>query len=262
METPICDFVRAYAAGNPARMHMPGHKGEALLGPEMLDLTEIEGFDDLHQPTGLIQKEQKRLAKASGARESFLLVGGSSAGVKAAICSQTRQKDKILLARNAHKSAYHAVYFNDLKPLYLYPSMENAQYQIPGPIPPSQVKEAMAKSGVKVVCITSPSYEGILSDIRSIADIVHENGGLLIVDEAHGAHLSYLAPYADGELVKSAVNLGADIVIQSLHKTLPAMTQTAVLYVGGDRREEPDPNEDYHESMLDIIKGFFLCQLR
>ncbi len=246
----LYEALKQLAGSDRYPFHMPGHKrnlpDEAGFFDRIakIDITEIEDFDNLHDARGLIEEEQKRLAKLAGVKKSFLLVGGSSAGVMAAICSQTGFGDPIVLARNAHKSAYHGVYVNGLKPFYLYPEMpdnsleknkEAGICEIPGPIRGDQVKKMLEKSGAKVVCITSPSYEGILSDIKAIADVVHENGGILIVDEAHGAHLSYLAPYAKDELPGSAATLGADLVIQSLHKTLPTLTQTAVLHICSDR---------------------------
>lgn len=213
--------------------HMPGHKRMPLYSPfdraYELDITEIEGFDNLHHPQEILKQEMEFAAQLYQTEETFFLVNGSSCGVLAAIMAQTRLADSIILARNSHKSAYHAVYLNRLKSHYVYP-MKSANDLPLGPVTENSIKEALLTTHAKVVFITSPTYEGIVSNIRAIADIVHENGGILIVDEAHGAHFRYNEAFP-----KSAVNQGADIVIQSLHKTMPTFTQTALLHVCSKR---------------------------
>ena len=228
--------------------HMPGHKRNLpsdfglLKDIAGIDITEIEGFDNLHDAGGLIQREQERAAAIFNVRESFFLVGGSSAGVIAAICSQTRPGDGILLARNCHKSAYYAAYLNDLSTCYTYPGVDEA-CEMAGPVSAGDIEEKMDEYGIRVVCITSPTYEGVVSDVARISEVVHEKGGILIVDEAHGAHLHPLhhlnavVPETDGgcPFPESAAQLGADLVIESLHKTMPALTQTALLHVCSGR---------------------------
>ncbi len=258
----LYDSLTDLAVSGRYPFHMPGHKrrltGDFGIFNEIakIDVTEIEGFDNLHAPSGVIKREQERAASVFGAKESFFLVGGSSAGVMAAICSQTKQGETLLMSRNSHRSAYHAAYLNGLRTVYLYPPQlflqepgqqpegENgAFYGIAGPIRPADVEAAMKKSDAKAVCIVSPTYEGVISDIRGIADVVHQRGGILIVDEAHGAHLHVLHQFTESEQGRkyqglfpdSATLQGADIVIQSLHKTLPALTQTAILHICSDR---------------------------
>ena len=132
------------------------------------------------------------------------------------------------MARNSHKSAYHAVVLNQLEPVYLYPE-EVPEFQIPGGIEPEQVERALLEHPeIRAVFVTSPTYEGIVSDIQGIAATAHRHGAALIVDEAHGAHL----PFGDGNYFPDgALQEGADLVIQSLHKTLPSLTQTAILHL-------------------------------
>lgn len=210
-------------------MHMPGHKRNTgllqMVNPYSIDITEIEGFDDLHQADGILKNLSERLQKLYGAGRSFPLVNGSTAGILAGISAAVNPGDRILLARNCHKAVYHAVLIRGLEPVYLYPD-EIHGTPVNGGISAAQVEKLLITyHGTKLVVITSPTYEGIVSDIKGISEIVHKYGALLLVDEAHGAHFGFHEDFP-----QSAVMLGADIVIQSLHKTLPSFTQTAVLH--------------------------------
>lgn len=211
--------------------HMPGHKRKehALMDPYSMDITEIEGFDNLHEPEGILLEGKERLAELYGAKESFFLVNGSTCGLLAAISAATRRGDTILMARNCHKAVYHAVELSELKTEYLYPFITKEGIQ--GSIHPEDVEEALQKHPeIKAVILTSPTYDGVLSDVRTIAGMVHEKNIPLIVDEAHGAHLGFSESFP-----ASAVSEGADVVIQSFHKTLPSLTQTAVLHRMSER---------------------------
>ncbi len=210
-------------------MHMPGHKRNIRLNsmgnPYELDITEIEGFDNLHQQEGILLSLSERLSRLYKAGRSYPLVNGSTAGILAGISAGVNRGDKILISRNSHKSVYHAVILMGLVPVYCYPQKINKS-PLYGGILPSDIEEALIKhQEIKLVVITSPTYEGMVSDIRSIAGIVHRHGARLLVDEAHGAHFGFHSGFPE-----SAVTLGADLVIQSLHKTLPAFTQSAVLH--------------------------------
>lgn len=214
--------------------HMPGHKRNMEKHPlkEMfgIDITEIDGFDNLHHPTGILAKLQQEAACMYGAEETFFLVNGSTCGLQAAISASIEGSKKLLMARNCHKAAYHTCYIREMEPLYVYPK-KTSQPWIYGSIDPGDVEEQLeADSTIAAVLITSPNYDGVLSDIRTIARIVHEHEAILIVDEAHGAHLPFSSLFPE-----SAIACGADLVIQSLHKTLPSMTQTALLHVQGKR---------------------------
>ncbi len=210
-------------------MHMPGHKRNTnlmqMINPYEIDITEVEGFDNLHQPEGILLKQADRLRSLYGAGKSYPLINGSTAGLLAGISALTYRGSKVLLARNCHKAVYHALVLKGLVPIYCYPQ-HIEEFSVNGGILVSDIEEALIKNvGIQLVVITSPSYEGIVSDIKAIADVVHSYGAFLLVDEAHGAHFGYHKGFP-----QSAVGLGADIVIQSLHKTLPAFTQTAVLH--------------------------------
>ncbi len=216
-------------------MHMPGHKRNAACAPYLTalslleDITEIDDFDNLHGAQGILADSMARAAALWGAEQSFYLVNGASGGILAAIRALTNRGDTVLMTRSAHKSVYHAIELCGLRPVFLIQSYTDAGFA--GSLSPADVAEALHQHPeVKLVILTSPTYEGVISDVRSIAETAHAAGVPLLVDEAHGAHLD-LSPYFIGGAVKA----GADIVVQSLHKTLPSLTQTAILHVCGSR---------------------------
>lgn len=226
----------AYGQSDYYPFHMPGHKRQRMgeWTAEEIDITEIDGFDDLHHARDVLKDAQERLAALCGADRSFYLVNGSTAGILAAVCGCVRKNDRVLIARNCHRSVYHAAYLMELKLQYLYP--EPTQFGIQGSVAPSHVREMLERyPDVSAVVLTSPTYDGVVSDIASIAQIVHERGIPLIVDEAHGAHFGFSEDFP-----KKAVVLGADLCIESLHKTLPSYTQTAVLHMNRTGRFDPE----------------------
>lgn len=221
----------SYGESDVYPFHMPGHKRRALPfpNPYTIDITEIDGFDNLHHAGGLIREAEERAAKLYGADRSYYLVNGSTCGLLAAICAAARRGDKVLAARNCHKAVYHAVSMQGLSVEFLYPAITRGDLQ--GQITAAQVGEALTKHpDIAVVILTSPTYEGIVSDVAAIAACCHAHGAALIVDEAHGAHFGFGAGFPE-----NAVRLGADAVIMSLHKTLPSFTQTALLHCNGGR---------------------------
>lgn len=229
----LYDALRDNRDSGICPMHMPGHKRNTqwfqMDNPYGLDITEIDGFDNLHDAQGILKDAMERAAFLWGSKQSWFLVNGSSCGVLAGVAACTQWGDEILVARNSHKSLYNALYQNNLNPYYLYPE-KIPGFEAAGGVSPQAVEEALqTHPGVKLVVITSPTYEGVLSDIASIASIAHARGIPLLVDEAHGAHLG-LAP----GFPPSAVQCGADLVVQSLHKTLPSFTQTAILHRNGN----------------------------
>jgi arginine/lysine/ornithine decarboxylase len=248
--------LKRYGESDIYPFHMPGHKRQPIdsVDPYRIDITEIDGFDNLHNPTGLLKEAQERAAALYGAKQSYYLVNGSTCGLLAAICAAVGRRQKVLVARNCHKAVYHALSLWELSADYLYPKV--AGNGIAGQIAPEDVKRALAqgdphadfaaetaveptggccseagmKTSYAAVIITSPTYDGVVSDIAAIAEIVHAYDIPLIVDEAHGAHFG-LSPHFPA----SAVSLGADLVIQSMHKTLPSYTQTALLHLCSSR---------------------------
>lgn len=192
------------------------------------DITEIDGFDNLHQPEGILLELQEKAASLYGAEESFYLVNGSSCGVLSAVSAVLPQGGHLLMARNCHRSAYHAAYLRNLFVSYLWPDVLT-HFDIFDAVTPEQVRDALEEEpDIGAVLVVSPTYEGRIADIGGIAEAAHQKGIPLIVDEAHGAHLGF-----SPEVHENSCRLGADIVIHSVHKTLPALTQTALLHVNG-----------------------------
>ena len=213
--------------------HMPGHKrNEKRFPAELpygLDITEIEGFDDLHHAEGILKKAEERASRLYHSDETHFLVNGSTVGILSAILGCTNKGDKILIGRNCHKSVYHAMFLNELEPVYVYPEYEK-EIQINGAVSIEDIKKALEENeDIKAVMLVSPTYDGVLSDIRAIADLVHGYKIPLIIDEAHGAHFGF-HPY----FPQNANQKGADVVIHSVHKTLPSLTQTALIHLNGE----------------------------
>ncbi len=205
--------------------HMPGHKGQkAGPFPHDLDITELGFSDNLQNPTGIIKSLEKRVAETFGAYQSLISVNGSTAGVLAAMLYSLSDGNKIVCARNAHVSLFRGLCLSGGEPVYVMPMLSD---YFCGSVNPADIKAELIKHPTaKAVFVTSPTYEGVVSDIKSLAALAHEYDMLLIVDEAHGAHLGF-----NDFFPESAVRCGADIVIQSLHKTLPAMNPLAVIHI-------------------------------
>ncbi len=225
--------LNEYSESDYYGFHMPGHKrnGEMLKTglPYRIDITEIEGFDDLHHSAGILKESQIKAAEVYGAQESHYLINGSTVGILSAVLGNTNKGDKVLVARNCHKSVYHAIFMNELNPVYIYPDFDE-ELELNTESSVSAVRAALKEhSDICAAVIVSPTYDGVISDVEAIAEAVHEKGIPLIVDEAHGAHFGF-HPYFSG----NASSKGADVVINSLHKTLPSLTQTAVLHMNGE----------------------------
>ncbi len=230
----LCAKLKEYAENGRIPFHMPGHKRSSGydylngLGAQT-DITEIDGFDNLHDASGILLEGMTLLSELVGSRRSFYLINGSTGGILAAVRCAVPFGGEVIMARNCHKAVYNAVELVGAHPWYLNPCMdETSEFCLD--IDPREVEESLAAHpNASAVIITSPTYDGVVSDISAIAELCHRCGVPLIVDEAHGAHLGWL----DGD-VKSAVTQGADIVIQSFHKTLPSLTQTAVAHICGE----------------------------
>lgn len=224
-----------YSESGAAPMHMPGHKrnvtGIAFLEAlgAKFDITEISGFDDLHAPHGILLEAEERAARIWGSDRTFFLVNGSTVGVLAAVraCAALSGTGRLIMARNCHRAVYNACELCGLSPVFLAPQAVDG-FSFYGGVSPSDVERAVRESPGTPVLITSPTYEGVLSNVAEIAIVCHMYGSPLIVDEAHGAHLG-LSPYFTG----GAVSAGADVTVQSLHKTMTGLTQTGLLHVNG-----------------------------
>lgn len=227
--TPLYDAIRAYAAQKPTRFHMPGHKGSFLPVPELqsiaqLDVTEVEPTGDLFSGGEPFDTAQKLWAERFGMDNCLFLTGGSTLGLHTALALFCRPGDQVLIDRGCHRAVYNALALLDLEPVYL-PRPWRAGEGIAGPISPTDVENLLdSHPNIKTVCITSPTYSGVLSDVKELSHIIHARGGNLIVDGAHGAHLPFLGVDAFS---------GCDALICSAHKTLPALGQSALLFTNG-----------------------------
>ena len=259
MEHTIADFLneQAHAALNGSghiSFHMPGHKGRPTVFRKAgygdfldcvtaCDITEIPGADALFCPESSIKAVMDNYAELYGVRHAELLVNGSSAGVIAAILSCVPVGGKLILGRNSHHSAFSALRLGAINPVYVKPDTDPASGLVSSVSPETLEAACSAHPEASAVLITSPNYYGMLSDIARLADIAHDYGMALIVDQAHGAHLKFfdddaMALRADGEYIRhpfhSAENLGADIVINSTHKTLFSFTGSGILNICTD----------------------------
>lgn len=225
-----------YSRKNLYPFHMPGHKKnlpekikKLLNSYENIDVTELEETDDLHLAKGIIKDSLIYASKVYNTKKTYFMVNGSSAGVHIALRTCNKADKKIIFAENSHISAFNSIELNNIKSIFIKVEKEKKFGFYLG-LRKEDVEDIFVKNDdIAAVFMTSPTYEGIISDVKSIADICHKNGAILIVDEAHGAHLQFM------KKENSAINMGADIVIQSLHKTMPSFTQTALLHVNSDR---------------------------
>ena len=244
MKKGVTQFLLSHAEKNPVSFHMPGHKGSAIYRENGYgdfldhfvdcDITEIPGADNLYQAEEIIADTMAKYRSLYGVRESYLLINGSSAGLVASILTCVPRGGKLIMARNCHKSIFNGLLMAGAEPVYLHPEMID-DYGISGEISVASVVAAIKENpDASAVILPSPNYYGICSDIKAIAEAVHEAGMVLIVDQAHGAHLHFFGSHL-GEAYKSADDLGADIVIQSTHKTLASFTQSAIVNLCTDR---------------------------
>ena len=211
-------------------MHMPGHKRKETAYLRALsvlqDITEIPGFDQLHQARGILRQSMETAAKVFGAAYSRYLVNGSTGGILAGMYALYQPDTAILLARNCHMSAYHGAELLRAKVEYIQPQFDS-KLGIFTAISPDAVRDAIQKSDTpSLLVLPSPTYEGIVSDLDAICDLAHRNHIAVLVDAAHGAHFGFHPAFP-----ANPVASGADIVVESLHKTLPSLTGTAIAHI-------------------------------
>ena len=230
MNTPICDFVRDYAASGMTRLHMPGHKGAPVLGMESLDITEIDGADSLYEADGIIAESERNAGELFGS-DTFYSTEGSSQCIRAMLClavlharGQGITRPTVAAGRNAHKTFLSAAALLDLNVTWLYPEPEDSYLSC---AVTALMLERLFARGEKptAVYLTSPDYLGNTVDIADIAEVCHRYGVLLLVDNAHGAYLKFLSPS------RHPMDLGADVCCDSAHKTLPVLTGGAYLHI-------------------------------
>ncbi|KAF8369445.1 hypothetical protein HHK36_032538 [Tetracentron sinense] len=240
---PLVSALKASVEQDVAGFHFPGHnKGRAAppsfaqligVGPFLYDLPEHPELDNLFSRKGVILNAQNQAAKLFRSSETRFLVGGTTCGIQAAIMATCSPGDSIILPRNSHISAISGMVLSGALPKYIIPDY-NSEWDIAGEVTPLQVEKAieeMAMDGQKAaaVLVTSPTYHGICSNVSEIAKLCHSHGIPIIVDEAHGAHLGF-----HPELPNSALEQGADLVVQSTHKVLCSFTQSSMLHMSGD----------------------------
>jgi arginine decarboxylase len=239
-QTPIIDALEAWIATAHAPFYTPGHKRGVGMNSSLIDrwgadvlkwdLPELPGLDNLHAPTGIIAAAQALAADAFGAQQTWFLVNGSTAGVIAAILATCGMGEKIILPRNIHSSAIAGVIHAGAVPIFVEPEYDR-ELDIAHSISPAAVKCALERHpDTKAVMVVYPTYYGACGDLAAIAEIVHSYQIPLLVDEAHGAHLGFHA-----DLPPAALSVGADLTVQSTHKLLGALTQSAMLHVNSPR---------------------------
>ncbi len=236
----ITQFLIEHAGVAPVSFHMPGHKGSEIYKrfgyedfiSDMIDcdITEIPGADNLFQMEGIIGQTAAKYRGLYGVKRSYLLVNGTSGGLIAGILAAVPAGGKLVMARNCHKSVFNALTLGGLQPVYAYPGVLE-EYGISGAVEASEIARCLDENpDAAAVILPSPNYYGICSDIEAIAEVVHSRDKVLIVDQAHGAHLKFMP-----DMPAAAEACGADIVVNSTHKTLVSFTQSAVLNLNSDR---------------------------
>ena len=234
---PLIEALTKFKEANPISLHVPGHKNGMLSGlPTELraalqyDFTELEGLDDLHEPTGVIEEAQQKLSDLYGSERSFFLVNGSTVGNLAMVYAACQAGETVIVQRNAHKSIFHAIELTGARPVFVSPTWDQ-NTMTAGAVTAIQVGKALeAYPDAKAVILTHPTYYGVTGiELEETIRLCHRYGVPVMVDEAHGAHFVVGEPFPH-----SALGMGADVVVHSAHKTLPAMTMASFLHVRSD----------------------------
>ncbi|MDI6601367.1 MAG: aminotransferase class I/II-fold pyridoxal phosphate-dependent enzyme [Thermoanaerobacteraceae bacterium] len=238
MTAPLFDGLLRYVEKNITPFHMPGHKqGKGILRADeikenlfKIDLTELPDTDNLHNAKGIILEAEERAAKAFGAKKSFFLVNGTTGGIYAMMLATLHPGEKLLIERSCHRSSFSGMILAGANPAYIEPAVDWEDGISVGVTPESVERALLENRDAIAVMVTYPNFYGLCMDIKAIADIVHRYGKILLVDEAHGVHFKF---HEDFPI--TALEAGADMVVQSVHKTLPSFTQSSILHVGSDR---------------------------
>jgi len=240
LNTPLLNALIKSAQKPHSAFYAPGHKRGQGSSPKILellgksvfaaDLPELPELDNLFAPDGVIESAQKLASDTFGAEKTWFLINGSTCGIVAAILAVCGEGDKIILPRNIHQSAIAGLILSGAIPIFVnpeYDSKEGLAYNVSF----NAVKQALTNHpDTKAVMMLHPTYQGVCSDLKAIADLAHEYNIPLLVDEAHGAHFAF-----HDLLPPAALSLGADLTVQSTHKVLSAMTQASMLHIQGDR---------------------------
>ena len=217
-------------------MHMPGHKRNIHMSGYLeklaadLDITEIDGFDDLHCAEGILRESMEKAAALRGADRAFYLVNGATCGILAAVHAAVGRGDKVICMRNCHKSVYNALELSGAEPIFVMPACDE-KFGFCLSCDTHDIVNAINENpDAKLVILTNPTYEGAVSDVKTICNAAHKKNIPVLVDAAHGASFGFGCGFPE-----PAISCGADIAVESLHKTLPSLTQTAVCYLSGNR---------------------------
>ncbi|MBO8169898.1 MAG: hypothetical protein H0Z35_12045 [Thermoanaerobacteraceae bacterium] len=238
IQTPLIDVLERYVSEEYYQLHTPGHKQGKFFCPGFrermgqvlpFDLTEVPGLDDLHSPEGVIARSQEQAAALYGAYKTFYSVQGASTGIHAAIFALGSPGKDFIISRHAHRSVYAGMVLTGCIPRYLPPKIDRYWGIILG-TDVDGAADIIAKSGAAPALITSPSYEGVVIPLAQLIALLRRQGSEIAVDEAHGAHFPF-----NSELPASALELKADIVIHGSHKTLPTLTQTAMIHANNEK---------------------------
>lgn len=236
----ILDELMKNNKNNLISFHVPGHKNGKiydLLGYKDLlesiykmDTTEIIGTDNLHSPEGIIKKSQEKASRVFKSDKTYFLVNGTTCGIQASIMSICNDNDKILVNRDCHHSVINACILGNINPVYIDYKLDNDYFILEGVLEEDVIKSIDENLDAKALVLTYPTYYGATYDLEKICEYAHKKNMVVIVDEAHGAHLGL-----SEKLPKTALEQGADIVIQSTHKTLPSFTQSSMLHIKGGK---------------------------
>ncbi|WP_243388480.1 aminotransferase class I/II-fold pyridoxal phosphate-dependent enzyme [Bacillus kexueae] len=243
--TPLFDVLKKHQTSSPISFHVPGHKngtffhekGERFFSEILkIDLTEITNLDDLHAPEGAIKEAQSLAAHSYGVQSTYFLVNGSTVGNLAMIMSCCQDGDIVLVQRNCHKSIIHGILLSGAIPVYLSPNVDE-ELLVPSYVSTETVRKAIdLYPDAKAIILTNPNYYGLsYTELNKIVEVAHRRNIPVLVDEAHGAHFPFSNLFPN-----SSISAGADIVVQSAHKTLPALTMGAYLHFNSERVDESE----------------------
>lgn len=241
---PLLTGLKEYINDPKLQFHMPAHVAGNAIAPELKDLfgtnifksdlTELDELDNLYQPSGIIKLSQEKIADIYETACSFILVNGSSSGIIALILSSVKQDEQILVARNCHISVINGIILAGANPVWLMPEWLT-EWELFGQVTPDLIEQKLTENNnIKAVIITNPTYEGVVSDVKSISNVCKKHDTILIVDEAHGGHWKF-----NPNLPNSSVELGTDAVIQSTHKTCGSLTQSSILHLPHNSKMDP-----------------------
>ena len=255
MKKSILNQLGEIVNNNLVSFHVPGHKlgkiydrlgySNILESLYKMDTTEILGTDNLHSPEGIIKESQERAARVFKSKNTYYLVNGSTCGIQASIMSVCSPKDKIIVNRDCHQSVINTLILGDIEPAYIYPQIDTKTNILMGIKNEDAIDTINKNLDAKAILLTYPTYYGQVYDLKEICNYAHSKGMIVIVDEAHGAHLGL-----SDKLPMTALEQGADIVIQSTHKTLPSFTQSSMMHIQGER-----VNQERLTSILRMIES-------